>query len=64
MIGQAEILVLFRILAAHLLADFLLQPQSWIQKKRDYNIRAIQFYYHVGVVGVLTYLFLADWSHL
>lgn len=62
MIGQAEILVLLRILTAHLVADFLLQPQSWINKKKIRGVRAPQLYYHVGIVGVLTYLFLAEWT--
>ncbi|MFH5833102.1 DUF3307 domain-containing protein [Halalkalibaculum sp. DA384] len=64
MISQPEILILLRIITAHLLADFLLQPEHWIHKKNIRGVRAPQLYYHVGIVGVLTYLFLADWSNI
>lgn len=64
MIEVTDILILFRLLTAHLIADFLLQPKSWIDRRHHYNIRAKEFYYHVGTVGVLTYLFLGDWTHL
>lgn len=57
------LLLLLRLLTAHLLADFLLQPRSWIEQKKGRGVRAPEFYYHVGTVGILTYLFLADWSH-
>lgn len=63
MIETTEILVLFRLLAAHLVADFLLQPKSWIDNKREYRVRAPELYYHIGIVGGLTYLLLGDWTH-
>lgn len=63
MIEVTDILVLFRLLAAHLIGDFILQPKSWIDKRRQYGLRAPQLYYHIGVVGGLTYLLLGDWSH-
>lgn len=58
-----SLLILFRLLAAHLIADFLLQPKSWIDQRHRYRIRAPEFYYHIGIVGVLTYVFLGDWAH-
>ena len=63
MIEVADILILFRLLAAHLIADFLLQPKSWIEQRSRYNIRAKEFYFHIGTVGILTYIFLWDWDH-
>ncbi|MEX0770907.1 MAG: DUF3307 domain-containing protein [Balneolaceae bacterium] len=64
MIDQPDILVLLRLIAAHLAADFLLQPQSWIEKRKKSNIRAPQLYYHVGIVGILTYVFLWDGAEI
>ncbi|MDX1637251.1 MAG: DUF3307 domain-containing protein [Balneolaceae bacterium] len=62
--ANPDVLVLFRLITAHLLADFLLQPKRWIVSKRTRNVRAPELYYHVGVVGLLTYLMLWDWLHV
>lgn len=64
MIEQPDILVLLRLIAAHLAADFLLQPQSWIERRKKDSIRAPQLYYHVAIVGILTYIFLWDGSEI
>lgn len=64
MIALPDILVLFRLLAAHLLADFFLQSEHWIDQRHRHGTRAPQLYYHIGIVGGLTYLFLGDWQHL
>ncbi len=62
--STADILILLRLLAAHLAADFMSQPRNWIEKKRANGLRAPQLYYHIAIVGVLTYLLLADWDHV
>ena len=62
MISTPELVVLFRILAAHILADFFLQRYKWIVDKRA-GVNSPYLYYHVAIVGTLTYLFLADWTH-
>jgi len=55
--------LLLRLLLAHLLGDFLLQPQKWVKAKCSKKEKAPEMYYHVIVVTALTYLFLWDWSH-
>jgi hypothetical protein len=57
-----ELGILLRLLMAHLLGDFLFQPQSWVKAKESKKKKAPQMYYHVLVVTVLTYVFLWDWS--
>lgn len=59
MIESPELIILFRLLTAHLIADFLLQPFGWIQNKSE-GIRSRALYYHIAVVGILTWLFLWD----
>lgn len=59
MISTPDVLMLLRLLAAHLLADFLLQAKSWIHQK---DVRSRQLYYHIAVVGIVTYLFLGSWA--
>lgn len=54
-------IIFIRLLAAHLLADFYLQRTSWIKGKKK-GLRSVYLYYHIAVVGVLTYLLLGDWS--
>ena len=57
-----EINILLRLLAAHLLGDFLLQPDAWVTSKNTKKIRSGALYLHVLVITVLTYLLLWDWS--
>jgi hypothetical protein len=61
MISAAELIIFFRILTAHILADFFLQRYTWIAEKRK-GLLAPYLYLHALIVGVLTYLFLADWT--
>ncbi len=56
-----EVIILLRILAAHLLADFFLQRRSWIAGKKS-GVTSPYLYYHIAIVGALTYIMLADWT--
>lgn len=58
-----SILLLLRLLAAHLLADFLLQPSHWVKNKNTHKWRSPYLYWHALVHGVLTYLFLGMWTN-
>lgn len=57
-----EINLLLRLLAAHLLGDFLLQPNSWVSSKANKKAKSPALYQHVAVVTALTSIFLWDWS--
>lgn len=59
-----QLLTLIRILVAHLVADFLLQPNRWIISRYVKKIKSVYLYLHALVVGILTYVFLADWTHV
>lgn len=61
--NSQELSILLRLILAHLLGDFLFQPNSWVQAKNKQKEKAPQLYYHVAVVTLLTYLFLADWKN-
>lgn len=58
-----SIIILLRLLAAHLLADFLLQPGSWVRSKNTRKWRSPHLYLHVLVTGVTTYLLLGIWDN-
>lgn len=62
MIESDTLIIFLRILTAHILADFFLQRYKWIVEKRM-GVQSTSLYFHVAVVGVLTYLLLADWNH-
>lgn len=61
MITIPDVIIFLRLLAAHLLADFFLQTTKWITAKKN-GPSSIYLYYHIAVVGILTYLFLGDWT--
>lgn len=50
-------ILVLRLLLAHLIADFLLQPSSWVKDKNEKGIRSFKLLLHVLVVtGVSTIL--------
>lgn len=55
-----ELNMLLRLLMAHFIGDFLLQPTSWVKAKEDKGVKAKEFYYHIAVITALTFLFLAN----
>lgn len=57
-----EINLLLRLLAAHLLGDFLLQPNSWVSSKDSKKAMSPALYQHIAVITALTYVLLWDWS--
>ncbi len=61
MVSTPEVIVFLRILVAHIFADFFLQRTKWIAGKQN-GARSVYLYYHVAIVGILTYLFLGDWT--
>jgi hypothetical protein len=58
-----EVLLLLRLLLAHLVGDFMLQPNRWVTAKNERKQKAPQMYYHVLVVGVLTMIALWSWQY-
>jgi len=54
---SSDISLMLRLIIAHLLADFLLQRKSWVEERWIKNWKAKTLYYHVLIVGILTYLF-------
>ncbi len=50
-------ILVLRLLLAHLIADFLLQPNSWVKDKNEKGIRSFKLLLHILVVtGVSTIL--------
>lgn len=55
--------ILMRLLIAHFLADFALQPFKWVKDKDAKKLRSKYLYFHVLLHGILTYVLVADWRN-
>lgn len=49
-----------KLLLAHLLGDFVLQPNSWVREKERLKTRSPKIYYHVLLHGALSFLFIGQ----
>ncbi len=58
-------MILFiKLILAHLLGDFLLQPYSWVKEKEEKKLGSIKLYLHALIHGVLVMLLVWDISFL
>lgn len=55
-------ILLTKLLLAHLIGDFVLQPESWVREKQSNKHRSPKLYFHVLIHGGLILLFLWDIS--
>ncbi|HTD97914.1 MAG TPA: DUF3307 domain-containing protein [Mucilaginibacter sp.] len=58
-----EINLLLRLVIAHLLTDFVLQPTSWVNHKKRNKHRSGKLYLHVLIAGITAYLFSGLWDN-
>lgn len=57
---SAEASILIRLLIAHCLTDFILQPGKWVAGKRKNNWRSKYLLYHILLTGAVAWLLLWD----
>ena len=53
--------ILIRLIAAHAIADFILQPTSWVKERKRKKIRSKYLYLHTLITAVLTWLAFGAW---
>jgi hypothetical protein len=58
-----ELNLLLRLVVAHLLTDFVLQPTAWVSQKKQKKHRSAKLYLHVLVAGITAYLFSGLWNN-
>ncbi|MGZ5255194.1 MAG: DUF3307 domain-containing protein [Flavitalea sp.] len=51
-----DIAVLLRLLTAHIITDFVLQPTAWVTDKREKKFRSKYLYIHGLITGAVAYL--------
>lgn len=56
-------IVLVKLLIAHLLGDFFLQPSSWVKNKETHKLKSPKLYLHTAIHIGLMFLILFDVSH-
>ncbi len=54
---------LIKLILAHLIGDFLLQPKSWVQDKEKKKIGSPKLYIHVLIHGLLIFILLWDLNY-
>jgi len=54
-------LILMKLVLAHLLGDFLLQPGSWVAEKENRTYKSFKLYLHSLIHGLLVFLLLWNW---
>ncbi|RZJ35487.1 MAG: DUF3307 domain-containing protein [Flavobacterium sp.] len=52
-------IVFIKLLLAHLLGDFMLQPTSWVKEKEEKKHKSSRLFYHILIHGLLALLFVA-----
>lgn len=56
-------MVLTKIILAHFIGDFLLQPKSWVIEKETAKVKSPKLYIHVLIHGLLIVLLLWDFNY-
>ena len=59
----AQGIILIKLLMAHFVNDFALQPNSWIKDKLEKKYRSSKLYIHCIGAGLLAYVFVAQWNN-
>ncbi len=57
-------ILLLKLILAHLIADFLLQPNGWVKAKRKHMLNSWQLYVHSAIHGILPFVFVAKFWFL
>lgn len=55
-------ILLFKLLLAHIIGDFFLQPQKWVQEKEKKKLKSPKLYFHIATHFALLFVILWDAS--
>ena len=53
-------MIFIKLILAHLLGDFILQPDSWVADKENYKLKSKFLYIHILIHTFLSLIFLWD----
>lgn len=60
--SQTDLLLLLRLVMAHLIVDFLFQTDFWVEQRLEKKWTSGWLYAHGAFAGVLAYIFTGLWS--
>lgn len=55
-------IILIKIILAHLIGDFLLQPSQWVLEKEQLKLKSPKLYLHIIIHGALVFLLIWNWT--
>ena len=55
-------IILIKLILAHLIGDFVLQPLSWVNDKNERKAKSPTLYLHALIHGLLVYVFIGETS--
>ena len=55
-------ILLLKLMAAHIIGDFFLQPRTWVEEKEKEKLRSPKLYIHILIHLALLFLFVWDLS--
>jgi hypothetical protein len=53
-------IILIKLIIAHFIGDFLLQPKSWVSEKEKNKTKSFKLYLHFLIHGILVFILLWD----
>ncbi|HYG40646.1 MAG TPA: DUF3307 domain-containing protein [Cytophagales bacterium] len=53
-------IILLKLIIAHIITDFVAQPNKWVKDKKEKRYKSIYLYLHVMLTGAVTYFILGD----
>lgn len=56
-------IVLIKLILAHFIGDFILQPKSWVEEKEKFKAKSNKLYLHILIHGLLVLLILWDFNY-
>lgn len=55
-------ILLIKLFLAHFFSDFILQPDSWVESRKEKGLKSPFLYLHSFIAGALSYLLIAKWQ--
>ncbi|MBS2097424.1 DUF3307 domain-containing protein [Carboxylicivirga linearis] len=56
-----HIIILFKLLLAHFIGDFVIQRDSWVKNRQEKGLKSFYFYLHIFLTAVLSYMLIGQW---
>ena len=60
---ETSVIWVTKLVLAHLLSDFVLQPYSWIESRKKNHFRSPHLYLHIGVTVLAAFLLLGTFQY-